>query len=278
VTDEGIIERSNGTTWESYSGDSGGGNPDTLEEGLSMFDGGTGWGTPHGYATTMADVQQLVLEGLEEPEVDEEAEAIAALESGLSTFDGGTGWGTPHGTATTMGDIQYLVLEDFVGGGGSGDVVGPASATDEAIALFDMTTGKLIKDSTQTIQNVIDAASATTRTVGITIDGGGAEITTGVKGFIQFPIAGTIVAATLLADQTGAIVIDVWKDTLANYPPTNADSITASAPPTIGSGTNSRDTTLTGWTTAVAAGDVFGFNVDSVTDIERVTLILEIAI
>jgi hypothetical protein len=32
------------------------------------------------------------------------------------------------------------------GGGGSGDVVGPASATDSAIALFDGTTGKLLKN------------------------------------------------------------------------------------------------------------------------------------
>jgi hypothetical protein len=35
--------------------------------------------------------------------------------------------------------------------GGSGDVVGPASATDNAIVLFDGTTGKLVKDSTYTI-------------------------------------------------------------------------------------------------------------------------------
>lgn len=37
------------------------------------------------------------------------------------------------------------------GGGGSGDVVGPASATDNAIARFDSTTGKLIQNSVVTI-------------------------------------------------------------------------------------------------------------------------------
>jgi len=36
-------------------------------------------------------------------------------------------------------------------GGGSGDVVGPASATDNAIARYDGTTGKLIQDSSVTI-------------------------------------------------------------------------------------------------------------------------------
>lgn len=37
------------------------------------------------------------------------------------------------------------------GGGGSGDVVGPASATDNAIARFDSTTGKLIQNSGATL-------------------------------------------------------------------------------------------------------------------------------
>lgn len=37
------------------------------------------------------------------------------------------------------------------GGGGSGDVVGPASATANALVLFNSTTGKLIKDSAVTI-------------------------------------------------------------------------------------------------------------------------------
>lgn len=41
--------------------------------------------------------------------------------------------------------------EDQTGGGGSGDVVGPASATDNAIARFDATTGKIIQNSLATI-------------------------------------------------------------------------------------------------------------------------------
>jgi hypothetical protein len=113
--------------------------------------------------------------------------------------------------------------------------------------------------------------------VGITIDGGGSTITTGVKGYVECPYAGTIVSATLVIDQSGAIVIDVWKDTYANFPPTDADSITAAAPPTIAaSGVKSQDTTLTGWTTSVTAGDMFGFNVDSVTAATRATLTLKI--
>ena len=44
------------------------------------------------------------------------------------------------------------------GGGGGGDVVGPAIAVNNDIAVFDGTTGKLIKDGGQTIAQVIAAA------------------------------------------------------------------------------------------------------------------------
>jgi hypothetical protein len=106
------------------------------------------------------------------------------------------------------------------------------------------------------------------------IDGAGATITTGVKGFVEVPFNATIVAARLFADQSGSIVVDIWKDTYANYPPTDADSITASAVPTISSATKSEDTTLSGWTTTVTAGNILGFNVDSATTVQRVTVSL----
>lgn len=106
------------------------------------------------------------------------------------------------------------------------------------------------------------------------IDGGGAAITTGVKGFIRLPFVGTIISAALGADQSGSIVIDIWKDTTVNFPPTDGDSITASAPPTLSSAQSSLDATLTGWTKTFAAGDYLAFNVDSCTTIQRVTLTL----
>lgn len=122
--------------------------------------------------------------------------------------------------------------------------------------------------------------SAGQRTIGIVIDGAGSVITTGVKGFVSVPFSGTITKARVLsadpAATSGSIVVDVWKDTYANYPPADADSITASAPPTISAATKSEDSTLTGWTTSVTAGDVFGFNVDSVTSLTRVVVELTV--
>src|SRR4051795_11001943 len=42
-------------------------------------------------------------------------------------------------------------VELALGGNGAGDVVGPSSATDNAIARYDTTTGKLIQNSGATI-------------------------------------------------------------------------------------------------------------------------------
>ncbi|MDA2916755.1 hypothetical protein MYX64_07965, partial [Nitrospinae bacterium AH_259_B05_G02_I21] len=111
--------------------------------------------------------------------------------------------------------------------------------------------------------------------IGFIIDGGGSVITAGVKGDLRIPFGCTINRATALADQSGSIVVDIWKDTYANFPPVDADSITASAPVTITSATKSEDSTLTGWTTGITADDIVRYNVDSVTTITRVTVSLK---
>jgi hypothetical protein len=117
----------------------------------------------------------------------------------------------------------------------------------------------------------------------IVLDGGGSVLTTGVKKILKsIPYSGTITAARLIADQSGAIVVDVWKTSYADYDagathPVDGDSITASAPPTIAaSGVKSEDTTLTGWTTSVTKGDIIWINIDSITSITKVTLELDI--
>ena len=58
-------------------------------------------------------------------------------------------------TVTQVGTEVNLAVS---GGGGSGDVVGPASATDNAVARFDTTTGKLIQNSVTTIDDTGNAS------------------------------------------------------------------------------------------------------------------------
>lgn len=52
-------------------------------------------------------------------------------------------------------------------GSGTGDVVGPASATTDRIAVFDGTTGKLIKDGGTTIASITAGAGATISTTAV---------------------------------------------------------------------------------------------------------------
>ena len=122
------------------------------------------------------------------------------------------------------------------------------------------------------------SSGSSTRAITFAIDGGGSALTTGVKADVYVPYACTITAVTMLADQSGSCVVDIWKDTYANYPPTVADTITASAKPTISAATKSTDSTLTGWTTAISAGDTLRFNIDSASTITRLALTLTVTV
>lgn len=122
----------------------------------------------------------------------------------------------------------------------------------------------------------VSAILASAGQLGITIDGGGAAITTGVKGFLRIPYDCTINSVEIVADQTGSCVVDLWVDTYANFPPTDADTITASAVPTLSAAQKSQDATLTGWTTSLTEGSYLAFNVDSAATVTRVTVIIEV--
>lgn len=129
----------------------------------------------------------------------------------------------------------------------------------------DTTTGNV------TIVNTIRNGS-----FGITIDGGGSAITTGVKGYITIPYDCTITGWDILADVSGSIVVDVWKDTYANFPPTVADTIAGSEKPTLSSQVKNQDNSLSTWTTSVSSGDIIGFNVDSASTLTRVNLTIKV--
>jgi hypothetical protein len=120
---------------------------------------------------------------------------------------------------------------------------------------------------------VAGGGSVTGRSVGITVDGAGAVLTT--KGYIWCPFGGTIAAWYVVADQTGSCVLDVWK-VAGPTVPTNADTITGSEKPTLTAQQANSDTALATWTTAVAAGDIFGFEIESASTVTRVTLTVAI--
>ena len=64
---------------------------------------------------------------------------------------GDSGSGSPQEITLGSGLTMTGTTLSAAGGGGSGDVVGPASATDNAVVRFDGTTGKLVQNSAVTI-------------------------------------------------------------------------------------------------------------------------------
>lgn len=161
--------------------------------------------------------------------------------SGTGTIDGASSFviNTNNGSLSFYFDGQNLKIVNSGGGGGGGT----------------------------TNQNI--------RNVGIQINGQGSVISPGLKGFVIVPYAATITGWELVADQSGSIIIDVWKVPIASVPATVANTITGSDLPNLSSQIQKSDTTLTGWgNTAINAGDVIYFNVNSATTVTQVNLIL----
>lgn len=75
----------------------------------------------------------------------------APATSGTSILYGNNAGGFSNVVIGSGLNFSSGTLSATGGGGGSGDVVGPSSATDNAIARFDSTTGKLIQNSVVTI-------------------------------------------------------------------------------------------------------------------------------
>jgi len=105
------------------------------------------------------------------------------------------------------------------------------------------------------------------------IQNGGTPIATGYAGHLQVPAKCDLSKVELLAYPSGSIQIDIWKCSYSDWDggsthPVNGDSICASAEPAITSSTKSTDSSLSGWTTAITAGDILWFNVDSAATVE----------
>lgn len=215
-----------------------------------------------------------------------------ATGSGGCSAGGGdalTSNGLAQFAATTSAQLAGVMSDET----GTGELVFATSPTLVTPALGTPASGVLTNCTGLPLASVVEYATVlVTSSIGVTvqgynadlpiveiafvIDGGGAAIATGIKGFVEVPFNCQIDRVALLADQAGSIVVDIWKDAYANYPPSDADSITASAPPTISSSVKSEDATLTGWTKVISAGDILAFNVDSVSAIQLVTVSLKV--
>jgi len=128
-----------------------------------------------------------------------------------------------QGSGITITPSSGGITIAATGGGGTGDVVGPASATDNAIVRFDGTTGKLIQNSAATIADTTGDITAgkyngltvSTSTGTLTVANGSSLITSGANSItltstgatnVTLPTTGTLAvlgtAQTFTAAQT----------------------------------------------------------------------------
>ncbi len=109
---------------------------------------GTGTASKVDYHLTATDVR--ITSGSGSPE----GVVTAPVGTTYHRTDGSTGT-TVYIKESGTGNTGWVAV---AAGGGTGDVVGPASATDNAVARFDSTTGKLIQNSGVTISDTNDIA------------------------------------------------------------------------------------------------------------------------
>jgi len=117
-------------------------------------------------------------------------------------------------------------------------------------------------------------ANQAIRAFGGSFDGGGSALTAGGVTYFTVPFACTISAWNITVDG-GTATVDIWKIATGTAIPTNTNSITAAATPAISSGTAIHSTTLTGWTTSVAANDIVGIALEAVATATTVNLTVQ---
>jgi hypothetical protein len=125
-----------------------------------------------------------------------------------------------------------------------------------------------------TYQSVVAGPTTFPQTLNFVIDGYGSTITTGKKGVLVTDCDYTVTGWTIIANQSGSIVVDVKRSTYANYPTTS--SIAGSELPTLTSAQKNEDLSLTTWTTSLSARDIIEFEVNSVTSVTRATVALRV--
>jgi hypothetical protein len=177
------------------------------------------------------------------------------------------------------GDTEWATIG---GGGGSPTDLSIANRTSTTLDVLSSTgTDVTLPEASTTQAGLLNATDKTKLSVAaftFRLDGGGVAITTGAKKVLfRVPFACTITSWELVADVAGSIVLDLWRDTYSSFPPANADSITGSAKPTLTASDKAQSSTLTGWSTSLAAGDYIEIEVESAATITVAVLTLNLS-
>ena len=199
------------------------------------------------------------------------AKAIQYTNILLSTSPGYNGIGrtfTLYDGANTYApynDQQILVgknnlflepTQDYVVSGTSVIFTNPPQATDDIFIIALVTTADL------------------TRTINFIVDSGNVEMVSGTKGSLTIDVSGIIESWKIFSEETGSVRVDILKSDYISYP--TFTSICGGNKPQINSGSKAFNDTLTGWDTALRAGDILRFDVDYSINIKRFLISLKL--
>lgn len=209
---------------------------------------------------------------------------LAGLSSNIRTMLGAADYAAVRTALSlvvgTNVQAYHAMLASLAGLGGAADK-GLHLTAANTLALHDLTAaGRAMNAAADAAAQRALLSLTRVRQVQLAFLGGSNPLAVGNTCFSLCSYAGTLKKAYLTSlDEAGAalagsIVIDVWK---ASGIPTVANTITAAAKPTLSSASTSLDSTLTGWTTGITAGDRFIGKIDSVSGgLKNVILTLEL--
>jgi hypothetical protein len=174
---------------------------------------------------------------------------------GTDVTSSGAGGNVLRSNGSSWASAQ-LAFSDLSGSAGCGQM--PALTSDVTTSAGSCTT---------TVANIggTSASTVKTRSFGTTFGDTSAigALTSGSIVYFTVPYACTIAAWDISVD-AGTVTFDIWKIATGTAIPTVSNTITASAKPALSTGTSLHSTSMSGWTTAVTANDIFGIQLNTV--------------
>ena len=149
-------------------------------------------------------------------------------------------------------------------------------------ALFTFTSyARSIMDDADaaTARATLGVVQATYRTMSFGFGDGVNAVAAGTQDWAEVPVDGSIAWITVLGDQSGSCVIDLWQDTYANFPPTVGDTMVGGGgtKPTLSAATKGQVTSFTGWaSTTVTRGSILKLNLDSCSGFTKLRIFVAI--
>ena len=102
----------------------------------------------------------------------------------------------------------------------------------------------------------------------------GGAIRAGMKSYLRVPVDCVIKRMLLVGTPSGSLTLDLYRTTLAHFPPTPQNSICFDNRPTLSSAQAIQDCNLIDWVTALSQGDILALEVVSCAAITDFTIAL----